>query len=317
MVFLKIRRYFDPVSFIIALVLAFLIWVYVDNRRIENKTFIYSLSLDAPDEWEIDGDVPANFSVVLQGPKEQMKSLAVSSLSVKKHVTPPAKYGSDIFTANILIDDSDLRLPSGVVVISKDVSKITVNLLRLVPEYVRVRPSVEGIPAKGYRVLRADADPSYVEVMVPKGLVKFGDYLECYPVDVSGQAEDVYRRVGVQPAELTGGRLLHTDKGIDVSVIIEPIPEVKTLEKVPVRVLYGPLLGLRIMKIDPPTVKLVVEGPKSIMDTLTEKDPIVYVDTSDITGEPKGEHKLRCRFRLPIGVTIKSIEPEEVDISVR
>jgi YbbR domain-containing protein len=313
----KLKKYFDPFTLLISVVLALLVWIYVDNRRIENKDFTVSLSISIPEGWELDSNIPNVFEVVLQGPKEQMKSMAVSSLSILKRVNPPVKYDSDIYTQKILIDDADLRIPSGVVVLSKTLKQVTVNLIRLVPEYVRIRPAIEGKPAQGYRVLRMDADPSYVEIMVPKGLIKFGDYLECYPVDISGQAEDVYRRVGVRPVELTGGRRIHTDKGIDVSVIIEPIPEIKVLEKVPVRVLYGPLLGLRIMKIDPPTVKLTVEGPKAVVDALTEKDPIVYVDTGDITGEPRGEHMLRCRIHLPPGIIIKNITPEDVKISVK
>ncbi len=311
----KVKKYIDPAALLVSIILALLVWIYVDNRRIENKTVKVSLLLNLAEGWELSSDVPKSITVVLQGPKEQMKGMAVNTISLNKTITAPSKH--DVYTENILIKDADLRLPSGVAVLSVSPSQIEVTVVRLVPQYVRVRPVFEGKPAKGYRVLRMDADPSYVEVMVPKGLVKPGDFLECYPIDVSGKAEDIYRRVGVQPAELTGGRKLQTDKGIDVSVIIEPIPAVKVLKKVPVRVLYGPILGLRIMKINPPTVTLEIEGSKAILDNLTEKDPIVYVDTSDITGEVRGEHILRCRIHLPVGVVVKDIVPKEVKITVK
>jgi hypothetical protein len=152
--------------------------------------------------------------------------------------------------------------------------------------------------------------------MIPKGLLRPGDTLESYPVDISGRSEDVYRRVGIKP-KVIDGRTIRTDKSVDVSVIIEPIPQIRKLEKVPVRVLYGPVLAYRIVKIEPSTITLTVEGQKLAVDNLTEQDPMVYVNFQDITGEPRGEHKIRLRVKLPSGITTRSIEPEEVVVSIK
>jgi hypothetical protein len=325
--FNTVKERLDPVILIIAFMLSVLVWVYVDERRIETKDITIDLHVTVPSGWELDKPLPDTFMVRLQGPKELMKGISFTEIKLEKSLPVPspavetptgaeAAKEIDITAGEIVIDDKDIKTPPGVLVVSKSIEKISYSLRRLVPDYIHVVPKVLGTPAKGYRVLRSDVDPYYVDLMIPKGLLRPGDTLESYPVDISGRSEDVYRRVGIKP-KVIDGRTIRTDKSVDVSVIIEPIPQIRKLEKVPVRVLYGPVLAYRIVKIAPSTITLTVEGQKLAVDNLTEQDPMVYVNFQDITGEPRGEHKIRLRVKLPSGITTRSIEPEEVVVSIK
>ncbi|MFH0910867.1 MAG: CdaR family protein [Planctomycetota bacterium] len=309
------KRRFDFLMITLSFFFAILVWFYVDARRIESKEVSVGLRIAVPAEWEIEERSPASFQVLLQGPMEQMKTLPLTRLEILKRLDPQGQE-SDTYTETFTISDNELPLPPEVVVVSKSMETFSIRLVRLVPEYIRVAPKYEGKPAEGFRVLRIEAEPKSVKVMVPKGLVKYGDMLDCYPVDVNGEAGDVYRQASVKPT-LIGERLLTSDEDIWVSVIIEPIPETRTIEGVPVRVLYGPPLDVRILKIVPPAVALDVEGPKAKVDPISERDSIVYVDLADLAEPPKGDVELRCRTRLPDKVTVKAIRPSTVRLTIR
>lgn len=311
------RRIFDPLSLALAFVLACLVWVYVDDRRIEIREFEIPLLVQVPEEWELDQNrlPPTSFTARLQGPREQMKALRPADLKVRKVLTPPAAE-QDSLEIELTIQDRDIRTPPSVVVVNKELHSITVTAVKLVPQYIRIKPILVGDPAPGYRVLTATAEPRIVKVDAPKGVLNFGDSLECYPVDISGKSQSLGLTVGVKNA-IIGGRMIRSNTDVWVSVVIEPIPERRVLEKVPVRILYGPLLGLRITKIHPATVSLEVEGPQALVQKLTERDPIVYADLVDVTGPPQGEHSLPLRTVASPEVVVKTLTPPEVTVTIR
>jgi len=311
-------RRFDPVSLLLSLGLAVLLWAYVDDRRIEAKAFDVPLRLVVPEGWELDRTPPDGFEVRLQGPRELMKSLRPGELEVVHRIAQP-DVSLDSVQFEFTIEEADIRTPPGVVVVEQSAKRFTVGLIRLMPQYIRVEPKIEGEPAPGYRMLRTEPSPPFVKVMAPKGAINFGDTLECYPIDISGKAKDVGRAVGVKPAVIDG-RMVRSNTDVWVSVIIEPIPTTRRLEKVPVRVLQGPQMKLKVVRVSPPTATLIIEGPQSEVDKLSERDPLVYVDiveAIDITGEPQGEHTLTCRTQLPSGVELKGVDPPQVTVEVR
>jgi hypothetical protein len=310
------HRFFHPLTAVLALVLAALIWGYVDSRRTETKTISVPLRVTIPEGWELESRPPSAVRIALQGPQEQVRSLNVAALAVSKNVAPPAEEETETYSRDMVIDESDIRTPPGVIVVSIDPGQVSIRLARLRPEYIRIRPLLQGEPAKGYRVLRSDVEPNYFEVNVRRGEINFGDELVSYPVNISGRDSDVYQRVGVQPKRLPSGRVIRVDKGVNVSVLIEPVPEVRAFEKVPVRVLGGPRRDLRVAAIEPASVRLAVEGAKAVVEGLSEREPVVYVDLADIIGEPEGPQALRCRVKLPPEVVVREIDPFEVTVTI-
>lgn len=308
---------FEPRLLAISLVLALLIWAYVDDRRTETKEFLVPLAVELPEGWEPRDPLPQSFHVRLQGPREQIETLRVSDLAVVKRIPEPEK-GSDEVQKTLALSEDDIRTPPGVAVLSRRPAAVTVALRRLVPKFVPVRPVTTGEPASGYHVVSKVVDPAWVKVEVPRGILNEGDTVETYPIDISGLAGQVERRVGVKPKRVDGYPI-RPESDVWVSVIIEPVPQVRTLEGVPVRVLQGPKAKLRNIRVEPARVDLTIEGAQAEVKAISDRAPLVYVDISDvldITAEPQGEHTVSLRTQLPPNVVLKSIQPPQVTVTI-
>jgi|GEM_PF-6931585 len=312
-------RWVDPGSMLIALVLAALLYAYVGARIIETKQVDVSLRIRVPEGWELKEGPPSSFRVTLQGPREIMESVPIRPLEVVKR-PDPRTVTSDTHTETFQITDTEIPVPPGVELVDKALDQVTVHLVRLVPDYVRVKPVYAGEPAPGHQVLRAEAEPKSVKVMVPKGTLNVGEEIETYPpIDITGRTTDVSRWVGVKP-KVVNGRLLTSDTDVWVSIIIEKVPEppvTRTLEAVPVRILHGPLGQARVLEVDPPTVNLEVKGPAEAIEPLSEQKSLVYVDLAEMGGAPRGEAELRCHTHLPSEVSVQSITPPTVTVRIR
>ncbi|MBN1256583.1 MAG: hypothetical protein JXA52_02625 [Planctomycetes bacterium] len=315
------QHHFNVLTLFVSLILAVVVWAYVDDRRIEVNWRKVPLIINAPEGWELEKGYPTEFLARLQTPRGQAENLSNKDLAVVKNITvPTSDTEGDInqVQVELRIQNSDLSLPPGVKVVEILEPEGPVSINRLVPQYIEVKPVVTGEPNPGYRILR-EAEPSQrtVKVMAPKGSIPADAYLECYPINIEGATRDVVRYVGVKPKRI-GERLIRSNIDIWVSVSIEPIPEARKFEKMPVRVLFGPAqIGLRAVQITPSTVSLTIEGPEVEVLKISERDSIVYVDMSEITEQVKGEHTLKCYTKLPPEVALKAINPGEVSVIIR
>ncbi|MHC4887259.1 MAG: CdaR family protein [Planctomycetota bacterium] len=307
------RRTLQPLNLLFSLVLAMLVWAYVDDRRVETQSFEVPIEVIIPSGWEVRSRLPQTLTANLRGPKELMKSLSLTDLALSYTIARPSS-DSDSHTEPIPIDPEDIRTPPGVEVVDLDLKDLDVRMVRLVPYYVRVRANIIGKPAKGFRITSAYPDPNWVKVLVPKGTLGPGDELQTYPLDINNASQPIYRRVGIKPTVLSN-RLITSNADTLVSVVIDPLPQRRTLEKVPVRILYG-LLGLKITKITPSTISLTLEGPQAEVEKMSEQSCIVYADLREITGQPQGQHPLRLKAQLPPGIQIHSLTPTEATVTI-
>ncbi|MCX7935355.1 MAG: hypothetical protein N3A66_08865, partial [Planctomycetota bacterium] len=80
-----------------------------------------------------------------------------------------------------------------------------------------------------------------------------------------------------------------------------------------VRVLSAPGAALeKTPVLEPPAVKVTVEGAQILVSRLKASDLVVYIDMLDLVPTEKDAFSLRCRALAPEGIKVIRIEPPTV-----
>ena len=303
------------INIAISVVIGTLIWFYVDSRRTVTKDVPVAVDISTPQGWEWTTRPPETIRVRIQGPRTLMDTLDVRQIRWSREIARPD--GVNELQIQEPVHASDILLPPGAVVVEVGTAQVTGRLVRLAPCWVRVRPKIEGKPAEGYAVAQTTVTPPFVQVMAPSNFDVGGAELETFPViRLTGtETTSMYLKVNVASKNV-GTRTLTSNDRLDASVIIQPVPKKEEFKNVKVRVLYGPLMGVRITSITPPMVTVVAEGPAKAIEALGTAGPVVYVDIAELTGRMQGEHTLPCRVMTVPELRIHSIDPQDVTLRI-
>ena len=213
-----------PVLFLIAVVVAFVLW-YGPARRSREEMSVRGVKVpltlvNVPRDLVITSNVPESVSVQLQGP-----------LSRTLDPTSPLEVLLDLSNArpgifDFPINTSDMQLPPEVSVVSVDPPAVMVELERLRRTSLPVKPTVEGTPAPGYEVTEVRVAPARLNVQGPASLVGALEEVETTPVSIDGATGAV--EAAVQPKlphpllrSLTAVPLLVV---VEISPVLTPTP---------------------------------------------------------------------------------------------
>lgn len=171
-----------------------------------------------------------------------------------------------------------------------------------------VSPEIVGTPADGYNVASVSVNPPAVTVRGDQAYISGTISVPTKPVDIDGSVQDVVQTVSLdlpRGAEVTGGV-----PTVTVTVRIVPGQGTSNLE-VPV-IATGLGDGLRI-EGSLPTVKVSLSGDLPKLNRLTPPD---IRATVDLSGESAGVHAVAVRVEVPEGLTVRSVTPAEVQITI-
>lgn len=173
-----------PLHFMVALVVAILLWYGLAGQKNENisvRGVKAALTLvNMPRELVLMSSVPDTISLQLRGPLS--KSLdAAAGLEVYLNLAD-ARPGTGSFT----IDAAGIPLPDDVEVVSIEPSAITLELERLISANIALMPVVEGVPAPGFAIGEIRISPLQVNVQGPESRVLELERVETTPISVEG-----------------------------------------------------------------------------------------------------------------------------------
>jgi YbbR domain-containing protein len=95
------------------------------------------------------------------------------------------------------VDLTRFDLPRGARVVSRSPSRIDLSFDKRVAKDLRVKPDLEGTPAKGYRIASVKADPPRVRVMGARSEMLRLAEVATETIDVSGATASVEKEVRV------------------------------------------------------------------------------------------------------------------------
>ena len=170
-----------------------------------------------------------------------------------------------------------------------------------------VNPVISGAPAPGFRIARVEVNPATVTVEGDAEQLTTLIQVDTAPVFVAGATQNVTQDVALAPPN----GISPTSAGsVTVEVTISPITQTRTFSA-----------GLRLdgqddalsYSLSTTQVLLTVFGSVADLDQL-EAGPLDVGLT--VTGLGPGEHQVTVVPKLPSGVKVVSIDPEQVTVTV-
>jgi YbbR domain-containing protein len=228
----------------------------------------------------------------------------------------------DAVVATVSIDPTGLDVDREVEPIPVDAAGEMLNRVDVNPRVVRVTipvyadrrsrrlpvtPVIEGVPANGYRIASVETDPLIIGVEGEGDRLQQLTALETEPVSVEGATSDVVRTVelalptGITPID--GAR-------VRVTVQIVPITEARSYNA-GLR-LDGARTGLQYA-VSSDRVVVTLFGSVVDLDRLSSSPLVVGLNVGALEA---GVHEVAVVPLLPAGVTLVSLAPETVIVTV-
>ena len=267
--------------------------------------------------------VPVTVSTGQTPPKLQVQRPVVTPDSVK--VTGAA---SDVALvtaarADVVIEPSGLNIDRDVDLVPVDELGNRVTPVKVEPtkahvtiavfserttHSVPVNPVVTGTPATGYEVVSVAVDPAVVTLQLDANELAAVPAADTAPVSISGATQDVEADV---PLALPAGILpLEGTAVVHVTVTIHPIAGTRTFDAGVV------LTGGRPDLLYALSVNHALATVGGSLADLQRLDAATFVLTGSVGGLGPGTHDVALEANLPIGLTMISIEPAMVTVTI-
>ena len=207
-----------PMQFLVALIVASLLWYALAAKRSENisvrgvKALLTVVNI--PRDLVTTSPVPDTVSLQLRGPLSNLDPRNPPEVLLD---LSDARPGLNSYPINA----SDISLPADVEVVSVDPGDITLELERQETHLVTVRPAVTGVPAPGFVVGEVRVYPAQYTVQGPESLLLALEYLETGPISI----EDASGPVEAMVEPLLPDPLLRAIGVGPIQVVVEIAPE--------------------------------------------------------------------------------------------
>jgi hypothetical protein len=297
-------------SALIALSLAFLVWLYArsrDQEMLDNIPIpvVIGLPPGQADHYELEVAGPSQVPVAFKGPVSRIRELRglLQRGAVQVQVTlavPDDHQSESRYRDTVRVDAADIHGPPGVTPsIVEGRNRIPVTLRRIVERRLPVRLD----PAPDGRVSQVVLEPATVLVRGPEEILDRLRSLPTQPValpsvgEESGGSEPEAARPALLVQEIDG-RPIHTlPEAVQVRLTWRPQQKLYELTDVPVQFLCPPNFSLRPRFVDERAarISLRVRGPA------TEEAPVVvaFIDLTARKFEPGLYADEPLRLQLP------------------
>ncbi|MDR1519781.1 MAG: hypothetical protein LBU23_06505 [Planctomycetota bacterium] len=314
-------RKFDPKYALLSLGIGTLLWFGVDTKRQENRSIDIPIEFKLPDEWKFtdESQRPRTARITVRGSRQAIDAIHRRDELRLEPVFPEGALTGNVYNNMLALQSSQVRgLPAGLEVQDMTPEVIPVSLNRITTKQITVKEGdMAGTPQDGYRMGRVlRIDPPSVKVSAPHDfLSRLGasDVVRTKPLDITGRKGAFGLSVGLEPLEKDGAKVKAPGE-VYVTLELEEIPtEREFSQPFEVRALIDSALDRRdAMKISPPSVKVTVAGPQSVIDKLSGGEITIYADMRERVPVADGEFTVKCRSLAPSWVRVIRIEPDTV-----
>ena len=283
---------------LLALLLAFALWLYVSNEQSPLREKILTIDLEKSGLEQglvISGGVPETVKVKVQGNRNQLANLIPDDISAVVNI-PAGRTGD--FTIPVQVN-----VPTGLRLAQVTPAEVSLSVDSVAEKKVAVAVSLRGTPGQGYTALAPFYQPDTVVVRGPTRALE-GINQATALIDIQGAVQDVDQilQVGVGSSNVT----------IEPSTVrvVVPIVEMVPTKIVPVliQVAGSPAAGYYVKNTvsDPVSVQLSGQ-PETLI-------PIINIKTVplDITGVDKS-------FAIEVGLAVPQgviVQPSRVKVQV-
>lgn len=280
---------------------AILLWIVVIGSRNVEVTKDIALSVSAPADFALVGEVPERVSFRLSGPKAFLRTL----LDRKEE---PIRVQLAVTRAGPVVHrfySDALRLPIGVRIVSITPPQLSLFVEPLKKKDVPVRPVFRGAPPVGYRMVKSTLKPETVRVRGAQSRVDALAEIPSQPIDLEGVRRPIEMDV---PLDLSRLGVVLDGATPKLLVQVEPVSANFRIKAVDIRVQAN-----RKYQLDEKTVTVLVRAEPEDLKLLDRSR--VYAEIT-IVDRPKGKHREKVKVTLPENVGLVKVVPDTVSVTV-
>ena len=292
---------------VLSLVLGITLWYAV--ARDQGAEFAFSIPLElrnVPEGLEVVEESVQQVDVRLRGPSEILRRLTPRDFRVGVDLSE-AEPGERV----AYLTPDDVAVPFGARVLRVTPASVQIALDRTVEKTVNVIPRVSGAPAEGFELVGIELSPQAITVIGPATQVRSLEQVTTEPVSAEGLRQPYSRSVSLELDPLVR---LEQESSVDLTLDVREVRLRKELAGVTVK----PQPDGVDAELDPKTVRVFVEGPKSLVQQLRAEDLEAEVR---LDGVAAGSHHVVPVVRVLrpdelAAIHIISVKPEEIEVDV-
>ncbi len=309
-----------------ALIMAMALWFYATSRHTGDIKEDLQLTINAPPGLTILDTSSEEVTVGLSGPQNIIDRITdmIKENKIKARLDIPVinDEDGDNYKRTIRLTRRNFNFPKETRLTSIVPNEIEITLGRLESKYVKVQIQKKGTPALGYEINSEFFFPREVLVTGPVNVLKEADTINTSVINIGAITSEQNRTFPwVVDIENTIS-IVKDDKYVTVPVKCEEKINVwfhvteqmgtKTFDNVKVNVFHPVDYGFRV-KLKEEHISLSLKGSKLMLDMLTAKDIMAYIDVSSLS--PPGPYNQPVICNIPEGLDIEGSPPEShVDI---
>jgi YbbR domain-containing protein len=256
---------------VMSLGLAISIWALLQSEQVVEQRTRVRVRYTWPEDLVRVDEVPRWVSITVSGPQGRVRAIERRNLSMRVDLSDAEKGVSTIDYSERQVKG----LPDNLKVTQTTPPMAEVELDAKIRQTVRVRPSVIGEPAEGWKRGTISVEPSSVEIEGPESLLKELSDVSTDIVNISGRTESIEAAVGIKTGTSTLNPTVETP--VTVRVAVEALVDNRTFTEVPVMVdngwtaepavaefvtVHGPVREINDLKAERVRVMLTVPDPE-------------------------------------------------------
>ena len=165
----------------LSVAVAFLLWLGIVGEPEQSISITIPIEYkNVPPDLEISSEMPDKVRVEVRGPSRRLTPAGLTTAAVIINLAPAQTPGERTFT----IEESNLELPTGVIMSRAVPSQIRVRLERRAAKDIPIRVKFEQQPAAHFRIKRTEVTPPLLRVLGPESRVGHVMFAETDPIDI-------------------------------------------------------------------------------------------------------------------------------------
>ena len=297
-----LRSWFsDPLAKLASVVLATLVWVYVQGDAVHETRLPVRVVWRLPDGQTTIEPLPETIAVQVRGTHAATRRSADEGLRATIDLTGLGGGHQEVPLTGLQIEG----LRPGVEVLGVSPATLAMDLDERIRRNVKVEPSEVGDPAEGFAVAEVTFEPPVVELEGARTALSVLRAVRTAPIDVSGLAADA--QVSARLELPRGVALAPGERTPIAAVSVRPAAERVTFSSVPVYVWRR--AGWRAT-VD--AVEVVLEGPARTLEQVRPEQVVAFVQLP----EDLARSEVEASFGPSEGVRLRVLHPDDAVLRV-
>ncbi len=304
-----------------ALIMAVALWFYAINKHTGDIREDIQLIINAPSGLTIMDTSSSIITIGLSGPQNIIDQISnmIKDNKLKARLDIPEinDVEEDNFKRTFRLTRRNFNLPQEIRLNTLVPNEIEITLGRLESKYVKVQIQKKGTPAPGYEINSEFFYPGEVLITGPVNILNEADTINTSLINIRGITSeqnrtfpwvvDIENTISIMKDDKLINVPIKCEEEINVWFHVTEKMDTKTFDNVKVNIFHPVNYDFRV-KLKEEHISLCLNGPKLMLDMLSAKDIMAFIDVSSLS--PPGPYNQPIICNIPEGLEIEGNPPE-------